>query len=381
MEPKKDYSAIEHRLSKAKTALIFDHPFIASMAMSMPFIISQDIPTAATNGKYVKFNPDFVTTLDDQELIFLIAHECFHPILEHCIRRGERDPKLWNIAGDYVINELLVNDRVGRMPDSGGLQDTNIYTDGGMTTTGIYDYLMTSASGSQPMPMDGAGQGDFWDDVDDHGGTASEQDQAAAEMKVRVAQAAQAAKMMGKISGGLERLIGEVLNPKVDWRDILQRFVVKCRTDQRSWSRPNRRFISQGLYMPSISGEAMGEIVVAVDCSGSIDNTILSQFAAEIKTIHEDCRPSTIHVLYFDSKVSHAESYGPDDTLDIKAHGGGGTAFAPVFRHVVDHNIEPVAIVFLTDLYCNSWGTEPDCPVLWVSFGKDVAPFGEVVVI
>jgi predicted metal-dependent peptidase len=116
-----------------------------------------------------------------------------------------------------------------------------------------------------------------------------------------------------------------------------------------------------------------------VDCSGSIGDAEIAQFAAEIRVVKEDLNPECIHVVYFDSEVCHAEQYGPDDPLDIKPHGGGGTDFAPVFAHIVEQGIEPVAIAFLTDLCCNSFGIQPAAPVLWVTTEPGKAPFGEVV--
>jgi len=177
----------------------------------------------------------------------------------------------------------------------------------------------------------------------------------------------------------LARLVDEVLNPKVDWRDVLRRFMAKCAKTDRSFARPSRRFISQGLYMPSRSGEALGEICFAIDCSGSIGQHDLDQFAAEVKQVKEDLNPSAIHVIYFDSVLSHYDKFSRDDDISISMHGGGGTDFAPVFAYMQDNDIQPVACVFLTDLHCNSFGDEPDCPVLWVSNGDDKAPFGEVV--
>jgi predicted metal-dependent peptidase len=200
-----------------------------------------------------------------------------------------------------------------------------------------------------------------------------------AEWKVKVAQAAQAAKMMGKLSAGLQRLVDEVMQPKVDWRTVMQRFLVRARTDQRSFARFNRRFLPQGLYLPTVSGETMGPVVYAVDCSGSIDDRTINQFATEIATVKEDLVPQAIHVLSFDSKVSHVETYSPEDDLFIKPHGGGGTDFAPVSEKIVELDLNPVAIVFLTDLCCNSFGVQPDAPVLWVTTHKGDAPFGEVV--
>lgn len=372
--PTLDMKRLATKLAKAKTALILEHPFVGTIALSMPFSFDESIPTAATNGKRIKFNPEFVDSLTDEEVKFLVAHECFHPMMEHNYRRGERQGKKWNVAADYVINKLLTDEGIGRMPKM-GLLDSNIYTAGGGTSEGIYNIL-------PDMPDDGSGPGDpgnALDHCEDGEGSPAEQAQEQAEWKVKVAQAAQAAKMMGKLSANLQRLVDDVLQPKVDWRDVLQRFLVKCRNDQRSFSRFNRRFLSQGMYLPSVSGEAMGEVCFAVDCSGSIDKATVNQFAAEIRKVKDDLLPARIHVLYFDSDVSHVESYEPHDDLDIKPHGGGGTDFAPVFAKIVEMGIEPVAIVFLTDLCCSSFGDQPDAPVLWVTTDAGKAPFGEVV--
>ena len=369
-----DMKKLTTKLAKAKTALILEHPFVGTIALSMPFEFDESIKTAATNGKRIKFNPEFVDSLTDEEVKFLVAHECFHPMLEHNFRRGDRQHKKWNVAADYVINKLLTDESIGRMPKV-GLLDPNIYNAGHGTSEGIYNIL-------PDMPDDGSGPGDpgnALDDCEDGDGSPAEQQQQQAEWKVKVAQAAQAAKMMGKMSANMQRLVDEVLQPKVDWREVMQKFLVKARTDQRSFSRFNRRFIAQGLYLPSVSGEQMGEVCFAVDCSGSIDQKTVNQFAAEIKRVKEDLMPERIHVLYFDSEVSHVESYEQHDDLDIKPHGGGGTDFAPVFEKIVELGINPVAVVFLTDLCCNSFGDQPDAPVLWVTTDPGKAPFGDVV--
>jgi predicted metal-dependent peptidase len=359
---------LKTRLAKAKTSLLLEHPFIGTVALNMPFILSFDVPTAATNGKRVLFNPDFCDSLNDDELKFLVAHECMHPMLEHNYRRHERDAGKWNRAADYVINQLLTDEKIGSMPKQ-GLLDSNIYNAGGQTSDGIYNILPED---------DGSGKGPL-DDCEDADGTPAEKAQEAAEWKVRVAQAAQAAKMMGKMSANMQRLVDEVLEPKVDWRDVLMRFLVKCKDDSRTFARFNRRFLPQGLYLPTSTGERMGDLVFAIDCSGSIGQTELSQFAAEIRTVKEDLCPTMIHVIYFDSDVCHYDKFGPDDPLTINPHGGGGTDFAPVFQYMLDNGIEPVATVFLTDLCCNSFGDAPACPVLWVTTAPGTAPFGEVV--
>lgn len=358
------------KIIKARTALVLEHPFVGTIALNLPYEMDESVGTAATNGKRIKFNPHFVNELTDEEVKFLVAHECFHPMLEHNFRRGERDPRKWNQAGDYVINQLLTDEGIGKMPGQ-GLLDKGLYDAAGGVTDNIYNMLPDTDEGDGRDPLD---------DCEDGGGTPAEKAQEGAEWKVRVAQAAQSAKMMGKMSAGLERLVSEVLQPKVDWRDVMHKFVEKCRSDMRSWARPNRRFIAQGMYLPSRSGERLGEIVYAVDCSGSITNDVINQFASEIRKCKEDMLPAMIHVVYFDSEVSHYESYESDDELDIRPHGGGGTAFSPVFEYIREKGIEPVACIFLTDLCCSDFGEVPDYPVLWVSTDPGQAPFGEIVV-
>jgi predicted metal-dependent peptidase len=361
--------SIETRMAKAKTSLVLEHPFVGSIAMNMPIYLDESVGTAATNYKSLIFAPSFVDKLTDEELKFLLAHECMHPMLQHNFRRGGRDPRKWNQAGDYVINQLLTDEGIGKMPEV-GLLDKAIYDAGGGSADGIYKILPDTEEGDGNDPLD---------DCQDGEGSPAEIAQQEAEWKVKVAQAAQAAKMMGKMSAGLQRIVGEVLDPKVDWREVMQRFVEKCKADTRSFARPNRRFLPQGMYLPSMSGEALGEVVFAIDCSGSIDDKLLAQFAAEVRTVKEDSNPSKIHLVYFDSEVSHHGVFTRDDDLHVEMHGGGGTAFSPVFKYISEQNIEPVACVFLTDLCCNDFGDAPSYPVLWVSTESGTAPFGEIV--
>ena len=360
--------ALQTRLSKAKITLVLEYPFVGTIALGMPFEFDERIPTAATNGKRVKFNPGFVNSLTDAELLFLVAHECFHPMLEHNFRRGNRVAHKWNRATDYVINQLLTNEGIGQMPGI-GLLDAKIYAAGHGISEGIYNILSDDPEKSG-YPLD---------DCEDGEGSLAEQQQQQAEWKVKIAQAAQAAKMVGKLSHNMQRFVDETLQAKVNWREVLYRFLVRCRKGKRSFARFNRRFLSQGLYLPSANDETMGELVFAIDCSGSIDQRTLDQFIAEVTRVREDLKPERLHVLYFDNKVTHVESYEQHDCLDIKLHGGGGTDYAPVFEKIIELEINPVAIVFLTDLQCSSFGVQPEAPVLWVSTGQGVVPFGEIV--
>jgi len=376
------------RIAKAKTSLVLEHPFIGTIALNMEHRLSDDVPTAATNGKYVIYNPKFLDDLTDEQVKFLVAHECMHPMLEHNFRRNGRDPLKWNKAADYVINKLLVDEKIGKFIEGGCLNDA-IYNAGGGTSDGIFNILPDDQGGDGGDNGNGTGDGGIGgtgQDLQDGEGGAAAQEQQAAEWRVKTAQAAQAAKMMGKLSANMERLVDQVLNPKVDWRDVLERFVTKCRADDRTFARPNRRFVSQGLYLPSVSGEVLDEMVFAVDMSGSISPDEANQFAAECRKVFEDHRPAKLHLVFFSHDVCAHDVLTRDDEFVFNARGGGGTAFSPVFKHIEDEGIEPAGVVFLTDLYCNDYGNAPECPVLWVSnvdhgdgqYGKP--PFGEVVV-
>ena len=375
---------LDKRLAKARTALVLEQPFIGTLALNMEIRVSDRFPTAATNGKWIDFNPKFCEELEDEQLKFLMAHEVFHPMFEHNYRIKGRNHKKWNMAGDYVINQLLTDEKIGKFIE-GGLLNKATYDAGKGTTDGIYDILPEpeggGGQGGDPGAQPGSGDGipGTGDDVVEAEGSPAEVAQEQAEMRVKVAQAAQAAKMMGKLSANMERLVTQVLQPKVNWRDVLRRFVQKQRNDTRSWSRPNRRMAAMGIHMPSVSGEALGEIVFAIDCSGSIGEKELAEFAAEIRYVWEDMIPARLHVVYFDHAVCHYDKFERDEDLVITARGGGGTAFSPVFRYMAEKDINPIATIFLTDLYCNDFGPAPDHPVLWVTNGSDKADWGEVV--
>ena len=372
----------DERVKRAKTQLILRYPFVGNLLFGMDIVWDTSIPTAGTNGEVIVLNPDYVDSLTDEELVFLLAHEVCHPMLGHCFRLETRDRYKWNQAGDYVINHMLSEDKIGKMPD-GGLLDRNIYEQGKGNTEGIYNLLPDTPKDEQGM----GGEGQPLDDCignnsDGQVKTQSDLDRLSAKWKVKVAQSANATKIMGKMTSGIERLVNEVLRPKVDWRETLLRFMQKLRVDDRTYARPNRRFITQGMYMPSITGMGLGEIVVAVDCSGSVGQDEINQFNSEINTIWEDLLPSRLHVVYFDNEVSHYDEFNKGDDVVIKPHGGGGTAFSPVFEYLDKKDIQPVACVFLTDLYCNDFGREPEYPVLWISTTNDDSmkvPFGEIV--
>ena len=184
---------------------------------------------------------------------------------------------------------------------------------------------------------------------------------------------------MGIGAGTAARAIRSQTEAKLDWREVLRRYLSAAARSDYAWTPPNRRYIAQGLYLPSLKSETLGPIVVAVDTSGSIDDGTLAAFSAEIAGILEDAAPECVHVIYCDHAVAGSQLFEPGDPVALKALGGGGTAFKPVFDWIAEHDIQPACAVYLTDLHGSAFGPAPDYPVLWVSTGRDEAPFGEVL--
>lgn len=367
---------VDTKIAKAKAQLVLDQPFFASLLLGMPMIEDAGVKTMATNGDEIRFNPQWVDSLSLPETVFVLAHETMHCVFQHMHRRGDREHNRWNQAGDYIINDTLVNERIGQMP-KGGLLNPDLVQRGEGTTEGVYKLIPESDEGKGPGDKGGA-----MDDVQDAAQDEATMSAKEADMRVKIVQAANAAKMQGKLSAGMQRIVKEFTRSHVDWRAVLRRFLSERAKTDLSYARPKRRFLAEDICLPSLIGEKLGGIVVAVDCSGSINEETLGKFEAEINSICEDVQPSAVHVVYFDAEVLKYDAY-TSDTMPIKLQpvGGGGTAFSPVFKFIDENAIEPTACVFLTDLCCDDFGPTPTYPVLWASTDDGKAPFGEIVLI
>lgn len=367
-------------MAKARTDLIIDQPFFASVLLTMPIAADNSVPTMATDGESVIYNEKWVSTLTRSEVTFVLAHETLHCVFQHMGRREKRSPERWNQAADYIINQILVDEKIGVMPKV-GLLDSALVKKGLGTAEGVYKLLPKDADKNK-AGQKGGSLGQMHDAGSKMGATkpdAATLAQKNAEMKVRIIQAKNAAKMQGKLSAGLERLCGEALKVKTDWRSVLRRFLTERAKIDFSYAKPKRRFLAEDIYLPSLIGEKLGAIVVPIDCSGSINDEILKRFGSEINAIKQDTKPSEVKIIYFDSQVLRIDTFGPDDDIVLKPCGGGGTAFSPVFKAIAKFETPPTACVFLTDLMCHDFGPMPDYPVLWATTERTDAPFGEVV--
>ncbi len=368
-----DVDDIMRRVAKAKSLLILDHPFFGMACSKRPIIYTDTVPTAcmsATGQMYM--NPAFVDPLPVPQLMFLLAHEALHYMLCHSLRLGTRDAKAWNVACDKVINDTLVDAKVGD-PIEGG-----VYMDGArdFSAEELYD----------DADADGPGPGGIGSDVGapcDDGGQALDESQIhqlEAQAKIEAVQATKAAKAIGKLPGSIERLVDQLVNVSTPWHEILERFMIAKVKDGYSWKRPNRRFMASGMYLPGHDTKPqMGEIVIGVDTSGSIQQPELDMFNAHINRILHTCNPEKVTVVYCDYDVNSTVEYEPDDfPVTLKLQGGGGTRFKPVFDYIDENGIDPEVVVYLTDGLANTDFTTPHETVWLTTLAEDLK-FGTVI--
>lgn len=381
------------KMTKARAGLILDHPFFGSLALRQVLVENNAIETLGTDSRQILYNPKFVDSLSLEETKGVIAHEVMHVACAHHARRGSRDLEKWNIAGDYAINPMLT-DAGFRLPE-GGLNDPafrdmsaeEIYTKipdppkgGGGQGGGKKD-----GQGHGKCPPDPGRCGAVMDAPGEDGGppTQAELAQAEQEAKIAVAQAAQQAKAMGRLPAGIERMLEDMLAPKLPWRELLRRFMDQAAKTDYSWVPPNRRFIHRGMYLPSFESEDLGEVAIAVDTSGSVSHEEVAQFAGEISAILEEFPGVQTTVIYCDADVAHVEEFSHDD-LPVQLHpaGGGGTDFRPPFEWLDKHGRSPVALLYFTDMCCYSFPNPPPYPVMWIQTSDcnmGEPPFGEVI--
>lgn len=372
-------------ITKARAGLLFDAPFFASLALRLTPVEDKTCKTAYTDGNVLGYNPDFVHSLSMSELKGLIAHEVMHIVGCHHLRRQSREPSKWNVACDYAINDILVASRVELPSDA--------LTGYGIDKSAeqIYNMLPKEEGSdkgkgqgqSNSDSSDPGGCGEVRDLPGGDGGAASEAElsKAESEVKVMVAQAAQQAMSMGQMPAKLDRLVRDIVDPKVNWVDVLRRFVqLQAKNDYRMMP-PNRRYIHRGLYLPSLRSEELPEVVIAVDTSGSITDKDVDQFASEISSMLQNF-DTNITVLYCDTKISNVEEFTSRDLpLQLHPKGGGGTDFRPPFNWVEEQQRTPCCLIYLTDLQCYNYPPEPEYPVMWahIGGGSFKVPFGEII--
>ena len=368
------------RIVMARSAMILDQPFFGVLSLRLKLVEAAGLLTMGTDGERLIYDPAWVDSITDAELKGVVAHEILHCSNGHPWRREHREKKKWNQACDYAINPIILAS--GFQLPEGGLVDDKYQ---GMSAEAIYAELpdeeaqSDQGEGQGEDPSEGEGQLSGWGLVLDGEEVQAEEKQQ--EWRVATVQALQSAKNQGSLPSELERMLGEVVRPKLPWKEILRRFVQQSASEDYSWKYPNKRFLPLGMYMPSMKSEQMPPLVVVIDTSGSISESELAEFEAEVQAIAQECKPERIHIIYCDARIHKVDTVEQGDVVIMKPVGGGGTDFRPPFEWVKEHDVTPACLIYFTDMA----GMFPDptteeYPVLWLATTPDaLAPFGETV--
>jgi predicted metal-dependent peptidase len=381
---------VKDRLTKARVKMLLKHPFWGNLATRMKLVENSDwLSTAATDGRHFYYNEKFIESLDDEELVFLFGHEVGHIVYDHMGRRGDRDPQVWNMAGDYLINDMLITNNVGKKITKVPILWDPKFRD--MTAEEVYDDLIKNAVKIQmtlDMHMDGTGEegkdGKGSDGKSKSSGIKVDEETAKKmrdEMKEAVLQSAQAAGA-GNVPNGIKRLINQFTAPKMRWQDLLRIQLESSLKNNYSFMRPSRKGWHTGAVLPGMLPAEELDVVIGIDMSGSISNEMAQDFLSEVKGMMDLYNSYKIHVFCFDTEVynpvTFSDDYG-DDIGTYEVAGGGGTDFDACWRYMKDNDIEPKQFIMFTDGYpFDSWGDENYCDTLFVIHGNETieAPFG-----
>lgn len=396
-------NATEEKLTTARVGLLLKAPFFGNMATRMKLIdASEWCPTAATDGRNFFYNKDFVEKLSTKKLEFLFGHEIGHCVFDHFGRAGSRDRQLCNIAQDYAINIILKDEKIGDVIDEVKICLDPKYR--GLAWEEIYDELYKDA---EEIGMDELLDqlGDLLDDHinEDTGGGGNDGDENGKdkkgkpvlskeekqkikdEIKEAMIQSAAAAGA-GKTPAAIQRLIKDLTEPKMNWREILRMNIQSLVRNDYSFTRPSRKGWASGVVLPGLKNDETIDVAIAIDMSGSIGMDDATVFLTEIKGIMDQYEDYNVKIWCFDTEVYNYAEFSADAGDGIETYepkGGGGTEFMVYWDFMKENGIEPKKLIMFTDGYpWGSWGDENYCDTLFVVKGNTTAeaPFGQTVI-
>jgi len=396
-------NATEEKLTTARVGLLLKAPFFGNMATRMKLIdASEWCPTAATDGRNFFYNKDFVEKLSTKKLEFLFGHEIGHCVFDHFGRAGSRDRQLCNIAQDYAINIILKDEKIGDVIDEVKICLDPKYR--GLAWEEIYDELYKDA---EEIGMDELLDqlGDLLDDHinEDTGGGGNDGDENGKdkkgkpvlskeekqkikdEIKEAMIQSAAAAGA-GKTPAAIQRLIKDLTEPKMNWREILRMNIQSLVRNDYSFTRPSRKGWASGVVLPGLKNDETIDVAIAIDMSGSIGMDDATVFLTEIKGIMDQYEDYNVKIWCFDTEVYNYAEFSADAGDGIETYepkGGGGTEFMVNWDFMKENGIEPKKLIMFTDGYpWGSWGDENYCDTLFVVKGNTTAeaPFGQTVI-
>ena len=390
------------RIIVARVGLLLRHPFFGNMATRLRIQAADEwLPTAAVDGRNLYFNTQFFNAMSNKEVEFVIAHEILHCVFDHLGRRTwqdrNMDPVLSNIAQDYIVNNLLIRDRIGVEPTLVDCFKDAKYA--GWTSEEVYEELFKEAQKNGKEFLEGLGsmldehldldgEGDGKDDKDGKGKSRpryskEEMQKIRDEIKEGMLQAAQAAGA-GNTPGEIARMIKELTEPKMNWRELLRQQIQSTIKHDFTFARPSRKGWHTGAILPGQQYDETIDIAVSLDMSGSIGDDQAKDFLSEIKGIMDEYKDYQIKLWCFDTKVYNEQDFTADtgeDLLSYEIMGGGGTDFMANWKYMRDHDINPKKFIMFTDGYpWDSWGEDDYCDTIFIVHGhhdKNLqAPFG-----
>lgn len=372
---------VQIALDRAKITLLTRSVFLSSLSFDLQHRIVRysEVPTAATDGLSVFYNPEFFMAQDREQQTGLVAHEVWHVAFDHMGRTLDRDPNQWNKAADYVINNMLIAE--GYHLPKGALYNP-AWKD--LSSEEIYDIIKTDDTpDAGPTPGDIKKPGSLTPGYD----KGTKADQTAASQKVAgslsKAQTAQAlakanGKAAGSVPGEVGRHIDKLLNPVIPWNDFMSQFYCDIVKNDFSWQKPNKRYWPDH-YLPSQGSPTIGNVVCAIDTSCSVDDKMLAEIYSEVESLRQMFQPKVLTLIGCDSKIQSVhELYPHDDIYGVKVGGGGGTRFQPVLDYCEEH--PPSVLLYFTDLEAEHITDEPDYPSLWICYSQHRAQgIGETI--
>jgi len=365
--------AVLEQLTRARISLLLQQPFWGTLATRLILRDATDqewCKTAATDGRNFYYNRDFISKLNKQECIFLVAHEVEHCVYDHMDRRGSRNAKAWNAAADYVINWELHEHNVGKLPDptTSGVRACFDSKYKGMFTEEVYELLMKDPNQQFPefdIHLEpGDGKGDPMTEEERRG--------LSDEIRNAVMQAAKVASA-GSVPAGVKRMLKDLVEPQMDWREILNMKIQSMVKTDFTWSRCSRKMQASGIYLPAMKNDFKIEAAVAIDCSGSMSEDMLRDLLSEVKGIMEQFADFKLMLWCFDTRVYNYVEFTPDTLDDIdhyEIQGGGGTSFMCNWAFMKEKGLQPERFIMMTDGYHEgTWGDPDWCDTLFLIHG------------
>lgn len=385
------------RIITARIGLLLRHPFFGNMATRLRIQAADDwLPTAAVDGRNLFFNTQFFNAMNNKEIEFVIAHEILHCVFDHLSRREDRNPILHNIASDYIVNNLLVRDRIGDKPKIVDCYQDFKYQD--WTSEEVYDDLFKKTKEELEKLGELLDEHIDWEsDGDDEDGDGDPKEgkgkrpkyskeelrKIRDEIKEGMISAAQSAGA-GNVPGEIKRMIKELTEPKMNWRQLLRQQIQSTIRNDYTFARPSRKGWHTGAILPGMNFDETIDICISLDMSGSIGDDQAKDFLGEIKGIMDEYKDYNIKLWCFDTKVYNEQDFsadGGDSLLDYEIKGGGGTDFMANWAYMRNNNIQPKKFIMFTDGYpFDSWGEDNYCDTIFIVHGhhdKNLqAPFG-----